>query len=430
MERKGDDTLRTQDLETSLDISNLLYLEKKESNVVVERAQKIQYADSPVNQNDQVVVVNLQTGSDYISWRDSWLRVVVNSYDATGSAIDDASWGAFGSVLNVFRTIRVIGRAGDVIAQIDRSNLLNYYRVNYEHTDRWKRQQGEALIGWTTSATEIPLNAEYLIPLQLLCPFFEHEQLAPNMLCRGMRLECTLESPQTAFQQEAGTLTSYTLSGVQLLLDSYTLTSGATNWLNERSANSGLVMTYKDYENSHFVIDKDATSYAFEVRKTASMANSALTIIRDSDKYDVEGKVSDPLQENSFGSYVPRETDEFQARVSSLYLPVQPLRGAKQFFAQWNYAQDKLNTRKEMGLEYTEYTGSVGVGRGVAVLPVQLSRYWLEGSGLAINNSATLSVVGTCVPAPALLPQDKQVDIFLEHTRSLTIFLQNLRRSD
>jgi hypothetical protein len=247
-----------------------------------------------------------------------------------------------------------------------------------------------------------------------------------------MRLECTLESPQTAFQQDAATLVSYTLSGVQLLLDSYTLTSGATNWLNERSANSGLVMTYKDYENSHFVIDKDATSYAFEVRKTASMANSAMTIIRDSDNYDVEGKVSEPVKENSFGSYVPRPTDEFQARVSSLYLPVQPLRGAKQFFAQWNYAQDKLNTRKEMGLEYTEYTGTKDVSRGVAVLPVQLSRYWLEGSGLAINNSATLSVVGTCVPAPALNlgSQDKQVDIFLEHTRSLTIFLQNLRRSD
>ena len=52
MERKdssSDDTLRSQDLEASLDISNLLYLEKKESNVVTERSQKITYADSPVN---------------------------------------------------------------------------------------------------------------------------------------------------------------------------------------------------------------------------------------------------------------------------------------------------------------------------------------------------------------------------------------------
>jgi hypothetical protein len=382
-----------------------------------------------------VVVINLQTGSDYISWRDSWVRVVVNTFQTSGAPINDVGWGPRGSVLNVFRTIRVIGRAGDVIAQIDRSNLLNYYRVNYEHTDQWKKQQGNALIGWDDSANTFASGTEYLIPLQLLCPFFEHEQLAPNMLCRGMRLECTLESPSTAMLQVEGApapLTSYTLSGVQLLLDSYTLTSGATNWLNERSANSGLVMTYKDFENSHFVIDKDSTSYSFEVRKTASMATSAMTIIRDSDTHNPGGEAKASLTQNSFASYVPRDTDEFQARVSSLYLPVQPLRGSKQFFAQWNYAQDKLNTRKEMGLTYADFLGDAGVVRGTAVLPVQLSRYWLEGSGLAINNSATLSVVGTCVPAPSggVGPQDKQVDIFLEHTRSLTIFLQNLRRSD
>ena len=421
MESKlSDDTLRSQDLETSLDISNLLYLERKESNVVVERTQKIQYANSPDNAAGSTIVINFQTGSDYISTRDSYLRLKLQALTAAGAQALEVGFGEFGTVLNCFKTVRVIGRAGDVIAQIDSSNLLNYYKVNYEHTLEWKRQQGTALIGWksTVSPTIAAAVSEFIIPMQLLCPFFETSELLPNMLCRGMRLELTLDSASIAFKQDTTgdptVVASYNMSEVQLHLDSYSLTSGATNWLNDRSANNGLVMTYFDYENSHFNKAAATTSYAYESRKTASMANSVMTIFRNARTTEVE--------ENSFGSSVPITTDTFQYRVGSLYLPIQPIVGVLQTYQQQNYVLDRSRTGQELGVTLNDFISPTG---GLAVQPAILDRYWLEGSGLAINNSTTLVIAGVNEGAAA-----KDVDMFLKHTRSLTIFLQNLRRSD
>jgi len=436
--KSSDDTLRAQDLETSLDISNLLYLEKKESNVIVERSQKIQYSDSPVNYDDSVVVLNFQTGSDYISSKDSYLRVVLKTYasDRKTATTGVVTLGKFGTILNCFKTVRVVGRAGDVVAQIDSSNLLNYYKINYEHTRQWKEQQGSALIGWsgTGNGTVIPNGAstEFLIPLQLVCPFFESPELLPNMLCRGMRLEITLENPSVAFQQKTATdLGSYSLEGVQLHLDSYTLTSGALNWLNDRSASNGLVMTYQDYENSHFSKGATTTSYAYEVRKTASMANAVMTIFRESRVKADGGAGGTPatteLDQNSFGSSQPVATDTMQYRVASLYLPIQPIVGPLQIYQQQNYALDRLRTGQELGVSLAEFNEE----RGLAVHPAILDRYWLEGSGLAINNSTTLVVQGVnAVSIGGAQAEPKDVDMFLKHTRSLTIFLQNLRRSD
>ena len=417
MERKSnDDTLRSQDLETSLDISNLLYLEKKESNVVVERSQKITYSDSPTTQsNGGVVVLNLQTGSDYISFKDSFMRVVFNSYTSAGgvpggSVGFGASGSAFGSVLNCLQTVRVVSRSGDIIAQIDKSNLLNYYKVNYERTAQWKLQQG-ALIGY--GLENVPQGSEFLIPMQMLCPFFEGDQLSPNMLCRGMRLEITTAPALEALTQtgDVDAVASFVLSGVQLHLDSYELTSGALNWLNNRSSNNGLVMTYCDYENSHFEKPVGQSSYSYEIRKTASMANSAMTIFRN--------KRTSERKEDSFKATTIGTNDTMQYRVASMYMPIQPIRGATQIYNQQQYVLDRLRNGKELGVTLAEFSAGLGVH------PVILDRYFLEGSGLAINQSSTLSIQGENDSVAA-----KDVDIFLKHTRSLTIFLNNLRRSD
>ncbi|MHA2051886.1 MAG: hypothetical protein ACW986_19940 [Promethearchaeota archaeon] len=381
--------------------------------------------------------MNWQTGSDFIGSRDSYLRLILNHNGAAGApALPVPTWGRYGTVLNTIRTVRVISRSGDIVAQIDSANLLNYYRLNYEKDSRWREQQGKSLLGWSGGGAGGPAadGEEFLIPLQLICPLFEHDSLLPSQLCRSLRLELTLEAPAVAFQQVAPTtaLTEYSWSGVQLVLDSYTLTSGAVNWLNDRSASNGLVMTYYDYENSHFSQDSGATSYAFEVRKTASMANSVMAIFRDTRAWDLGGVASTELKENSFGSYTPRASDNYQVRVSSLYLPIQPLQGAKQFYQQLNYSLDKLNNNRELGLDLEGFSGEVGTTRGVALNTAILDRFNLEGSGLAINNSSTLVIQGQTTPAPSAGdgPKDKDVDIFLKHTRSLSIFLQNLRRSE
>ena len=139
MNNRSDDTLTSQDLEVSLDVGNLLYLEEKSSNVVVERTIKIQYADSPEYSENSEIVVNFQTGSDYISSKDSFMKLTLGAIygsDGTTPATGTVNFGVNGSILNCFKTIRVLSRSGTVIAQTDSANLLNFYKVNYQNTKK------------------------------------------------------------------------------------------------------------------------------------------------------------------------------------------------------------------------------------------------------------------------------------------------------
>ena len=417
--RSNDDTLRSEDLETSLDVSNLLYLEKKTSNVITERSLKIQYADSPeyssgAGGGGSELVVNFQTGSDFISSKDSFMRLVLNLYGADGVTPADGTitFGTHGTILNCFKVVRLLSRSGTVIAQTDASNLLNYYKLNYEHTAAWKTQQGEGLLGYKIA--DIIQGTEYIIPLQLISSFFESRELIPSQLCRSMRLEISLEIPSLAFQQTGAPVTAldnYTLSGVQVHLDSYSLTSGAVNWLNNRSANEGLVMTYTDYENSNFAKAAGQTSYSYEVRKTASMANSVATIFRNSG--------NQVLAQDSFSASVITPTDTYQYRIGSLYLPVVPVGGTVASYNQVNYSMDRLRSGQELGVTLGSFVGDLGMSTAV------IDRYFLEGSGISLSNSTTLVISGSNDSVAA-----REVDMFLKHTRSLVIYLQNIRRSD
>ena len=416
MNNRSDDTLTSQDLEVSLDVGNLLYLEEKSSNVVVERTIKVQYSDSPEYSENSEIVVNFQTGSDYISSKDSFMKLTLGAIygsDGTTPATGLVNFGTNGSILNCFKTIRILSRSGTVIAQTDSANLLNFYKVNYQHSQQWKSQQGLALLGLNDTSNYINGGKEFLIPLQLISSFFETQELLPSQLCRSMRIEISVETAEVAFVHSGSVTTlpaKYTLEGVQVHLDSYSLTSAAVNWLNNRSAKEGLVMTYHDWENSQFSKAIGQTSYSYEVRKTASMSNSLMTIFRN--------KRASEVAENSFASAELLATDTYQYRVGSLYLPVQPVQGKLQMYNQQNYAMDKLRSGHELGVTLTQFNA-------LGVLPAVLDRYWLNNSGLALNNSTTASISGVNDGTKA-----KDVDIFLKHTRSLLVFLQQVRRSD
>jgi len=59
-----DSKLSSKDLDEMLDISNLSYVAEDDANLVVERTQKIQYADSPDYNptSNNLVIINWQTG--------------------------------------------------------------------------------------------------------------------------------------------------------------------------------------------------------------------------------------------------------------------------------------------------------------------------------------------------------------------------------
>jgi hypothetical protein len=436
-------TMSNSDIQQAIDINDLSYIADNSSNLIVQRNQKKMYADSSSNStaNNRNIIINMQTGNDYISFKDSYLRLNITVKNGTGTEIkvDDTAWGPKGSVLNIFDNIKVITRGGTELSHDSRANLLNYYRVLYETSETWKEtQQARGLIGWRQPIA-VGKN-EYMIPLSLLNSFFNQDQLTPNNVCRGLRLEMTLSDQieKMLFLKEGVTVAAaadripaeIVVSDCELLLDSYRIDPRAQTILNEMSASeTGLVLQYHDYERVGHDKPLGAASSSFEMRKTVSMANACFAVLRETVRDTEDGERE--LELDSFAGAKPTADHKYHWRLGSTYFPVNKIEGLTQWFAQNVYCSDKLRSGEEFGMNYdnryvvpdgADYVGGVvppNVGQSASTACVNIDRHFLDLSGLAINNSTTLNLL-IDTPVNAL-----QIDMFLKHTVRAVCFLEN-----
>lgn len=414
------------DLSEKLIASDLTYVAENTANVVVERTRKVQYSQAREYFDGDEVVVDWQSGNDYISARDSFLKFKLDFFKADKTSTPTTSVPRFeakdsedltGSVLNILRTIRVVARSSDVLTHIEKANLLAYQKTRYERTKEWVEQQGKALVGFgtgTDAGRGAAPSREYCVPLSLLCPLFDVHPLLPNVLCKGLRLELTLENFANAIVLDAGadadSAGSYRLTEVEVHLDSYRLSDGALNMLNTMSAENGLVLQYADIENSQFQKPNAVTNVSYEMRKTVSMATGAISVVRPT--ANINNSAAD-----SFASTPVVDTDQFQYRIGSTYLPIQKIKGKTQYYANSVYCNGKLRNHRELGLTAEEYDK-------VGHAEVDISRYWLQNSGVALNNSTSLTWTADIASAQS------NVDMFLRHNRVITIFLENIVKSN
>ncbi len=418
-----DEKMNTMDIKELIDINDLSYIAENSSNLIVQRNQKKYFADSSeASTKDRNIVVNIQSGNDFVSFKDSYMRLKVKVLDSQATPVAIAAdWGGQGTVLNLFDTIKVISRGGTELSHNSRANLLNYYKVLYGKKFQWRtEQQGKALLGWGT-----PLAAgenEYLIPLSILNSFFDQQQLTPNNVCRGLRLEITLSDKISEILTFAGTapdVSQIVVTGVELLLDSYRIDPRAQTILNEMSASdTGLVLQYFDYEHTNKKTSNE-TNVSIEMRKTAAMANGCFATLRS-----IKTEANE-IKADSFATEVPTDDYEYQWRLGSTYFPVNKLVGLKQWYAQNNYCMDKLRTGEEMGMTFQEYktntTNAPAVSGSAATACVNIDRYFLNMSGLAINNSTSLSLL---LDLPTGLSLN--VDMFLKYSARCVAFLETI----
>jgi hypothetical protein len=438
----SDQMLARKDIAELLNESNMSYIANNSSNLVVERTTKRQFADSQTYTNtDHNMVVNFQTGGDYISGRDSFLRL---NLAVTVSAGTTNTWGfGRGSILNIIQTVKVISRSGVMLSYINKANLLQYYKMKYNYSREWLAREGGGLLGQAdldsrtqvyppAASTDIsPIMStpiansyaaatayEFNIPLCLLSPFFDNPVLIPSGAARGMRIEITLAPINVALVSAVAT--SYTVSGVYAVLDSYRLENNAVLRLNEMSREKeGLVLQYYDWENSAFTKAEGVGNISVEMRKTVAMANDAFTVIRDSTNSTAAAK-------DSFVARPVATTDEMQYRVGSTYLPQTSIIGPKLWYANTLYCNNQIASMETKAIRYDEYLGASGTDTAsLAILPVVLDRYWVSNSGLSINNSTTLLLTANVASAGVGV-----IDMFLRHTRRAQVFQENIAIMD
>lgn len=423
-------SLTRNDLEQSMMDSDLTYLAKNSSSLVIERTTKRMYADNPSYGSDNKnLVVNFQTGVDYIDGRNSFMKINLK-IDATAGVVNFGH----GTVLNLIDSVKVISRSGTVLGRMERANLLQYYETKYNHSYSWfgSKQADNAvgvgiaggMLGYDdlSTANLDDLVIEYNLPLALIHPFFDQHNLLPSMVCKGLRLEITLADAAQALVSPSGTAT-YELTNVWCSLDSYRLTDDAMRKLNDMSREpEGLVLQYYDWENSSFSRPVGVSSLSAEVRKTVSMANSAFAVTR------LQANTTNAATD-SFLAQPLENADTYQWRVGSMYMPQTALSGPKSWYSNANYCKGTLKTHSQPYVRYSHPTATVpsftsltAAGGCYAVACVDLDRYWLDLSGLAINNSVTLNLnVGYGNVAAA-----GKVDLFLKHTRRVAVYSDNL----
>tara|TARA_R110000851_G_scaffold226096_1_gene378857 strand:+ start:3376 stop:4611 length:1236 start_codon:yes stop_codon:yes gene_type:complete len=394
-----------------LTASDLTYLADTETNCVSERSQRKTSAQKAQYTERQTIVLLQNTGSDFISNKNSALQFKLGLTGGTATT----SFGG-GSVLNIFENIRVISRSGDVLSDVSKVNLYNYYmnKIGQSFEAR-SHQSGRVLLGYGTDYDSgfidqnIVDGQEFIVPLRDLLPFFDDDVLLPSVVARGLRIEITLASTASVFVDSAGSpVSAYTVDSPELLLDSYRLSSGAMNALNSMAAKDGLVLTFKDVDSSQTLKTASQTKVSIEVTQAVSMANSVITAIRPHSDNEL-------ITADSFATKATTATDSYQYRIGSVYLPQESIVGSKQYYNQMKYCFDRLNTGKELSIRHNEF------GKNNLAVAC-LDRYWTSGSGLAINASTVLNFKTTVATGT-----ESDVDIFLCHTRRVVCFLESLR---
>ncbi len=406
MESKND--MRSAPIAELLDVSDLTYLADGDANVVSERSQRKMFAQKPSYVQRQTCVITLNTGNDFISMRDSSLRFTLGLKDSNDADATTATFGG-GSCLNLFENIRIIARSGEVLTEINKLNLYNYFVQKITHEYEWRaEQQGAEMLKFGKTLVS---GAEYIVPLRDLCEFFRDDVLLPANVARGLRIELTLASTVLAFTDANATpadrVSTYTVDGLELLLDSYRLSGSAQNTLNKMASSSGLVLTYCDVNNSPSSKADGQSTISTEVRQSVSMANSVFACVRLSDD-------DDNVTKDSFKTRAVGSTDSYQYRIGSVYLPQERIQGKVQWYSQMSYAWDKTKSGHQLGIRSSEFDDN-------SLAVADIDRYWTSGSGMAINNSTTLNLNATVASADIC-----SVDIFLKHTRSCTAFLENV----
>ena len=405
--------LKSQDekgdsIDKLLDVNDLVYMMPKNLSLASARnlkeyvAQKSNYSSS-----ESSVIITIQSGAQYVNWAASHLRFSLDIVKDQNTV--STTWGK-GSAFNLFREVIITSRSGQEICRLDRCNV---YRL---HKDRLHMSSEElesvgSLMGYdvdVVSGTAAPATTEWIIPMCKVAGCFDSKKLMPNWLASGLRIELRLETPATAFESTADSVTSYTIIDPKIACDTFHLNDAAMKKLNEISARNGLEYVF---QAQHAVSDNFTTSQTtVDVNKAVSRALGCTAITRQIDT--IGSATADSL------ACEPFAVTQSQFRLGSQYFPHQPLESDGEHY--WNtlYTTEKLKSAHPSSVSFTDYKQFYGV------VTTNLERSnILALSGLPINNSMTLSLDARYSSA---VVSGRQLTLFLEHVVVAKIFVNNI----
>ena len=348
-----------------LDVNRLLYVPSTDASPVITRSQRKQFPQKNSYVADDVMVFELH-GSYFIDMCQSNL-----SFDLVGSSNLDFGKG---SVLNLFKEVRIIASNGKVISRIQKANLLNFNLMYAKHGSAYRVNMADAISFQPTLA--LTTSKHFSVPLKIISPFFATPQLLPPRIMEGLRIEVTLERPEVALKN----VSSYTLSSPIFTLDSYELNNQVNIILAEMSP---LIYEFKSWKHTASMTNSSQSSNTVVNKHSLANALEAMLIPRN------YAETVQSAAESFSSNFVLAEDDHYQFRWGSVLLPQTEIIKPQEWYNQMLYVNDQLksDTMTNFNISYSSYINTIGFSTAVA----QLRRSnVLDKSGLELSNQNEL----------------------------------------
>jgi hypothetical protein len=373
-------------------VNGLSYRMPSNMSVVVSRNMKRSQANLDSYGPDGKIIITWNSGSEFINGMNSYL-----SFDAAVDVANSTGELGSGSGVNFIESVIVNSIQG---TEIDRTEGVNVYRRDvdrYQLSQDWINNAG-SVMGYKSTQSDPdspatlllnPTNVvtttpqRYCIPLSKICGLCNTSVLLPSMLSGGLRFEIKLTSLATAVRagihDPVAVPTKFTLTNVNMMLDSYQLADSIQKRLMQESAASGLEFFYETWDKTRHNINA-SNKANITVRKAVSRALGAHCKTRITTDMD-------DLTKDSMASE-PNKVASMFWRLGSLNFPNSRLTSKVEQYYYAQYAMGKfLHPHQSNSISLLDFQGDEGI---VAVTLERSSV--LSLSGLPVNNSRTLQL--------------------------------------
>jgi hypothetical protein len=391
-------------------VNGLSYRMPSNMSVVVSRNMKRSFANLDSYQSGGKVIITWNSGSEYVNGLNSYL-----TFDAQ-CTVSDSTLGS-GSAINFIDSVTVNSIQG---TEVDRTEgVAAYARDNdrYTYSQDYLNNIGSVMGYGSTEGGTAPAEAvvpfattkRFCIPLSKLCGLCNTSVLIPSMLSGGLRFEIKLADVSTALKNTAGTTTGYTLTNVNMMLDSYQLADSIQKRLMAEASATGLEFFYETWDRTKHNITL-SNKANITVRKAVSRALSAhaktRTIVDSNEELKRDSQAS---EENKVSGMF--------WRLGSLNFPNQRLTSLEEQYYYAQYAMGKLqHPHKNNSVSFDDFTKTEGI------VAVSLERSSvLSLSGLPVNNSRTLQV-----ELDYSTSASRDIDIYMRYLQLARVFPNNV----
>ena len=420
IEGQMDQTVRPQAdglADSLIRVNGLSYKMPSNMSVCVSRSMKRSYANLDQYNQGGKIIITWNSGAEYVNGMNSYL-----TFDAAVDA-GVCDFGS-GSAINFIDNVTVNSIQG---TEVDRVEGVNAYRRDMDrHTfsQNWINNQGSVMGYGSTEITEIGVGGgttgqtvpvqinttpqRFCIPLSKICGICNTSVLLPSMLAGGLRFEIKLASLGTALKQVSGTTTKYSLTNVNMHLDSFQLADSIQKRLMQESSTNGLEFYYETYDRTRHNISA-SNKANITVRKAVSRALSAFAKTRLTSKVDNLAEDCMESEENKVAG--------FFWRLGSLNFPNQKLLNKTE---QYYYAQYVFNKFAKPHQSNSVSLNDFLDKEGLVTVTLERSSV-LMLSGLPVNNSRTLQV-----ELDYDTSANRDIDVYMHYLQLARVFPNNV----